>query len=112
MFRRPYTMPMFSACEDVENVNKRSECSNGKLLKFIEENLIYPCELDTSGMVVLRFVVEKDGTLTDIKVVRNIGYGCGEVALEMVEKMPKWNPGTSCYVPVRNQYNLPVKFKL
>ncbi|HTG67178.1 MAG TPA: energy transducer TonB, partial [Flavobacterium sp.] len=54
------------------------------------------------------FVVEKDGSLTDIKVLRDIGYGTGKEAIRVLQKSPKWNPGIQNGKPVRVQYSLPI----
>jgi len=63
-------------------------------------------------MVVVSFVVEKDGSVTDPKILRDLGGGCGKEALRIVQAMPKWVPGKQRNQPVRVQFNLPVRFKL
>jgi protein TonB len=57
-------------------------------------------------------VVEKDGRVTDVRVLRGIGGGCDEEAIRVVQNMPKWTPGKQRGKSVRVQYNLPVKFTL
>ncbi|MBC8173775.1 MAG: energy transducer TonB, partial [Chitinophagales bacterium] len=64
------------------------------------------------GTVYVQFVVEKDGSITDVKVVRGIGGGCNEEAMAKVKAMPKWTPGKQQGKPVRVSFTLPVKFKL
>jgi protein TonB len=68
------------------------------------------------GRVVVQFVVEKDGKITDANVVRDIGAGCGEEALRVVNSMngmnQRWTPGKQRGKPVRVQFTLPVSFKL
>ena len=59
-----------------------------------------------------QFVVEKNGSVTDVKVLRGIGGGCDEEAIRVVKNMPKWTPGKQRGKPVRVQFNLPVKFTL
>lgn len=86
-----------------------------ELMKYISENLRYPQqarEADTQGLVFVTFVVEKDGSLTDIRILRDIGNGCGEEAVRIVKTMPKWIPAKKRGKEVRMQYNLPVKFTL
>jgi protein TonB len=56
--------------------------------------------------------VEKDGSLTDIKILRDIGSGCGEEAIRVVKSMPKWKAAKQRGKAVRMQFNLPVKFTL
>lgn len=85
------------------------------LAKFIGENLRYPQfakENGTSGTVYLTFVVEKDGSITDVKTLRGIGDGCEQEATRVVKLMPKWKPGINHNVPVRVQCTLPIKFTL
>lgn len=85
------------------------------LMKYLQENLKYPAmakEMGIKGRVFLSFVVEKDGSVTDVKVLRGIGGGCDEEAVKVVQNMPKWKPGTQRNIPVRVQFNLPVKFTL
>lgn len=85
------------------------------LYKYLQTNIKYPeeaKELGIQGRVFVTFVVETDGSITDIKVVRGIGGGCDEEAVRVVKYMPKWSPGKQRGVPVRVQFNLPVKFTL
>ena len=85
------------------------------LLKFLSENIHYPEEAKKEGIegrVYVTFVVEKDGSISGVRVLRDIGGGCGEEAVRVVETMPKWKPGLQRGVPVRVQFNLPVNFKL
>ena len=82
---------------------------------FIEKNLVYPEEAKAAGIegkVYISFTVEKDGSITNVKILRDIGYGCGDEAVRVVKMMPKWIPGKQRGNPVRVQFNLPVVFKL
>ena len=69
-------------------------------------------ELGIQGVVYINFVVEKDGSITEVKVLRGIGGGCDEEALKVVMGMPKWNPGRQQGTLVRVSFNLPVRFTL
>jgi protein TonB len=89
------------------------------MLEYIYKNLKYPAiarENGVEGQVVLQFVVDKDGSIADAKVVRDIGAGCGTEAEKVVNGMnnmgQKWIPGKQRGRPVRVLYTLPVKFKL
>jgi protein TonB len=62
--------------------------------------------------VVLTFVVERDGSLTDIKVLRSLGSGTDEEAVRVLKASPKWKPGIQNGRPVRVQYSIPVNFTL
>jgi protein TonB len=84
-------------------------------IKFLQENMKYPeeaKELGVQGKVYVTFVVEVDGSITDVKVLRGIGSGCDDEAVRVVKSMPKWVPGKQRGVPVRVQFNLPINFKL
>lgn len=85
------------------------------LYKYLAENIKYPQMAKESGIqgrVFVTFVVERDGRVTDVRVLRGIGGGCDEEAIRVVEGMPKWAPGKQRGKSVRVQYNLPVKFTL
>ncbi len=85
------------------------------LYKFLAENIKYPQMAKESGIqgrVFVTFVVERDGSVTDVRVLRGIGGGCDEEAIRVVKAMPKWTPGKQRGKSVRVQYNLPVKFTL
>lgn len=83
--------------------------------RFLQSNIRYPAkafENNVQGKVFLTFVVEKDGSLTDIKVVRGIGSGCDEEARRVITISPKWKPGIQNGRPVRVQYTMPISFTL
>lgn len=112
-------MPRFPGCEHLGTKAEKEACARDNLLKFIYENIEYPPiarENGVEGTVVISFVVEKDGVVRDTKIVREIGGGCGEEALRVVELMntsgKRWIPGKQRGKPVRVMFNLPVKFKL
>ncbi len=78
-------------------------------------NLNYPDiarENKIEGMVYVSFVVEKDGSVSNVRVLRDIGGGCGEAAVEVVKNMPRWEPGRQAGKAVRTQFNLPLKFEI
>lgn len=75
---------------------------------FVGSNYRMPKEKDVKGKVLITFIVEKDGSLTDIKVIRDIGYGTGEEAVRVLSLSPKWIPGEIDGKPVRVQYSLPI----
>jgi protein TonB len=84
-------------------------------IRYLQENIKYPeeaKELGIQGKVFVTFVVEVDGSITDVRVLRGIGGGCDEEAIRVVRSMPKWVPGKQRGVPVRVQFNLPIKFTL
>ncbi len=84
-------------------------------MKFLQENIKYPQIANESGIegrVILTFVVEKNGNITDIKVLKDIGGGCGEEAVRVAKIMPKWKPGKQRGKAVRVQFNMPIMFQL
>ncbi len=85
------------------------------LYKFIQQNLKYPQlakENNITGRVFVTFVVEKDGSVSNVKAARDIGGGCGAEAVRVIKSMPKWTPGKQRGKAVRAAYTLPVNFVL
>lgn len=102
IFTRVEQMPQFGSGEK-------------ELLEYLAKNIKYPAiarENGIQGTVVIQFVVDKDGSVTEPVVVREVGGGCDEEALRVVKNMPKWIPGKQQGKPVKVRYTLPVKFKL
>jgi TonB family protein len=86
-----------------------------KLYEFLGENMIYPAEAKEKGIegiVYVNFIVEKDGSLSNARILRDIGGGCGEEVLRVVSIMPPWNPGKQKGEVVRVNFNFPVKLSL
>jgi protein TonB len=79
--------------------------------KFIEKNYQSPEEEGLKGKVYVTFVVEKDGSLTDIKVLRDIGYGTGKEAIRVLNKCPRWSPGEQNGKKVRCTFSLPISIQ-
>jgi TonB family protein len=85
------------------------------LFQFIADNTKYPADAKEKGIkgrVFVNFIVEPDGSVSDIRVLRGIGGGCDEEAVRVVESMPKWKPGMQNGEVVRVSYNVPVNFRL
>lgn len=85
------------------------------LYKYLAQNIKYPQlarDNGITGKVYVTFVVEKDGSIANPKVLRDIGGGCGQEAIRVVKSMPKWSPGKQRGKAVRVQFNLPVNFSL
>ncbi|MEP3581247.1 MAG: energy transducer TonB [Cyclobacteriaceae bacterium] len=81
----------------------------------IAQNIIYPAEArrnGTEGSVYVKFIVEKDGRITNVEVLKGIGDGCDEEAIEAVKMSPPWNPGLLDGVPQRQGIVVPVVFRL
>ena len=108
-------MPAFPGCEDVEDP---TSCTSGKVMNFIYKNLKYPSvarENGVEGTVVISFIINKEGKISDIELLRDIGAGCDQVTLKSVEKLQKkitFSPGMQQGRKVKVKYNLPIRFKL
>ena len=86
-----------------------------KLMEYIGKNIKYPQkarETGIQGRVFISFVVEPDGSVSNVKLLRGIGGGCDEEAMRVVKSMPKWKPGKQRGKAVRVSYQIPVFFKL
>ncbi|MCF8297799.1 MAG: energy transducer TonB [Saprospiraceae bacterium] len=84
-------------------------------IKFLQNNIEYPrmaMESGISGIVFVTFVVEPDGSVSKVGILRGIGGGCDEEAIRVIKAMPKWNAGKQRGKPVRVQFNMPIKFTL
>lgn len=113
-------MPRFPACEQLDTTLVfKQECAQQQLLSFMYQNIVYPLEArqnGNEGMVVVSFVVEKDGSLSDPRILKDIGGGCGIETVRVVNLMNSagipWIPGEKDGQVVRCRYTLPIKFKL
>jgi protein TonB len=98
-------------------VEEQAEFPGGldSMYAYIVKNLKYPelaKEKGIEGRVFISFIIEKDGSISNVKILRGIGGGCEEAAVEMIKNMPKWKPAKQRGKPVRCQFNLPIKFEL
>ncbi len=88
---------------------------NGNMNKWLKDNLKYPIlaqENGISGRVFVAFVVERDGSITDVKVARSVDPSLDKEAVRVVKSMPKWNPGKQRNKPVRVAFTVPINFTL
>lgn len=86
-----------------------------KMMKFLSDNVKYPEESakrGEQGRVLVKFVVEKNGSLSNFVIMRNVTPSLDKAAIEVLKKMPKWKPGKVGGKKVRVYYTLPVTFKL
>ena len=85
------------------------------MLKYIMENIKYPEQAMKEGIqgrVTVRFIVEKDGSISDVKPILSVHPLLNKEAVRVVKSMPKWSPGKQNGKPVRVRFNVPVMFKL
>jgi TonB family protein len=88
---------------------------NQVFMTYLERNLHYPTLAYSNrieGTCVIDFVVEKDGSITNVKIIKDIGGGCGEEAARLIKDSPKWLPGKVKGVPVRSRVKYPIRFKI
>lgn len=86
-----------------------------ELINWLQKNLKYPAkaaENDVQGRVIVQFVIDQDGSITDPKVIRSVDPYLDKEAIRVVKAMPKWKPGTQRGKPVRVKFTLPVQFRL
>jgi len=113
-------MPLFPGCVDLEgDKTLKKTCSDKNVLGFIYQNIQYPILASDNGhegQVVVKFVVEKNGKISNGEIIRNVEGGCGEEALRVIDMMnlldKSWKPGIHKGDTVRTQIVLPIKFKL
>ncbi len=85
------------------------------LVNYLSHNIKYPTDArrnNIQGMVVLAFVVEKDGSISDIVVSKSVSPSIDQEAIRVLKKMPKWVPGRQFGRPVRTSYSVPISFTL
>jgi len=83
--------------------------------KYVGEKIKYPAQarrMGIEGRVFVEFVINKDGSLSDVKAIKGIGAGCDEEAVRIVQSSPSWNPGKQRGKAVKQRYTLPIIFKL
>lgn len=119
-----YVAPTVEEEEDPEEqtifevVEQMPEYPNGGmagLMQFLSKNIEYPTiaqENGTQGRVTVQFVVNKDGSIVDAKVLRGVDPYLDKEALRVINSMPKWKPGMQRGKPVRVKYTVPVMFRL
>lgn len=107
--------PRFPGCEYNENPITRRNCAWQALREYIAQNLIYPeyaKKNKTEGLVRIEVLVTKDGSLTNPKIIIDIGDGCAKAAIELINKMPKWIPGTENDMIKEMHFSIPFYFSL
>jgi TonB family protein len=143
IFKVVEEMPRFPGCENTDgDTESKRTCANEQLMRYIYKNLTYPEQARSAGIdgvVVIQFIVDSDGSIDEAKIVRDIGGGCGEAALHLVNQMNQlsksdtiitfndvtyeettkivkrdiqWRPGYQRGKAVKVLYTLPIKFKL
>ena len=87
----------------------------GAFYQYVKDKMKYPPQarrMGIDGKVFVEFVVNKDGSITDVRAVKGIGAGCDEEAVRVLQNSPKWTPGKQRGKPVKQRMVLPITFKL
>jgi protein TonB len=103
--------------EPIVFVQEEAEFQGGyaNMMKFIQEHLVYPpadIEMGTQGRVTLKFVVEKNGEISNVTIARSLSPDCDKAAIKVVRLMPNWKPGRNNGKAVRQWCTLPINFTL
>jgi len=98
-------------------VDKMPEFPGGQveMIKFLSKNINYPTvalEQGVQGSIYVQFVIWKDGSVREVKVLRGVDSPLSNEAIRVIKMMPNWEPGTQRGIPVNTRYTLPIKFKL
>lgn len=110
--------PPVSGTEQIFSVVEQMPTFPGgtnELHRYIRRAVRYPqlaMSNNVEGRVYVQFVVEKDGSITNVKVIRGIGSGCDKESIRVVKSMPKWNPAKQRGKTVRAKMTLPISFNL
>lgn len=116
IFTKAEQMPYFTGCELSENdAQIKRECSDLEMVRFISRYLIYPDLAKYNGIegtVFVSFIVDENGLVLNPVVLKDIGGGCGEAALDVIKEMPRWEPAVHRGKKVKVKMNLPIQFFL
>lgn len=113
--------PVVEEKEDVDQifsvVEETAEPKGGMpaFYKYVSEKMKYPAQarrMGVEGRVFVEFVVNRDGSIVDVKAIKGIGAGCDEEAVRVVQSAPSWKPGKQRGKPVRQKMVIPIIFKL
>lgn len=106
----PDSSKIFGAAEEMPSFPGGEKA----LMQYIKDNTYYPeelCEGAAQGRVMVGFVINEDGSISDVKVLRSLTPEFDEVAVKIVKGMPKWNPGKQNGKAVKTKYTVPVSFR-
>lgn len=106
-------MPTFSTCDNAEDTDRK--CTEAAVEAFIKANMEYPefaLKMGVEGSAVVSCIVEKDGSLSDFKVIRNPGAETGKEALRLIKSLPNFQPGKQRDEVLRVQMNFVVRFRI
>ena len=109
------SVPIFPGCEDAKDNDERKACFQQKVLVFVSKNFEFPemaKEMGIQGRVYVNFVIEKNGSITNVEIVRGVDPLLDDEAVRVVKKLPKLIPAKQRGKPVRMSFTLPINAKL
>lgn len=110
-----YTVKYTDEKGNMHKETKMSPPGQAGLFQYLSDNIKYPVVAEENGVqgrVIVTFVVERDGSITEVKVVKSVDPALDREAVRVTKSMPKWNPGKQNGSPVRVLYTMPVTFRL
>ena len=108
-------MPVWSTCTTESTAEAATNCTNTRIAQFIAEHVTYSRKMrkqNMEGTVIARFVVERDGSISSIEIVRSVAPELDDQVTKALAAMPAFQPGTQRGKAVRVQFAIPVKFAL
>ena len=108
-------MPVWHTCTSESSSDAAMNCTNARIAQYIAEHVTYTRKMrkrGVSGTVIARFIVERDGSISGVEIVRGVAPDLDEQVVDAVASMPVFQPGTQRGKTVRVQFALPVKFSL
>lgn len=114
VFQVVESMPRFSGCEHITELNDRKQCAQSNLMKYIGDNFQYPEAAKASnieGTVVVRIIVNHQGCPIDTRIVRSLSDEVDQEVIRIMKQMPRWIPGKQRDKTVDVYFNIPVKVR-
>ncbi len=109
------SVPVFPGCENSKTNEEKKQCFNQKIIQFVSRNFKFPemaRQMGISGRVYVNFVIEKNGSVSNIEIVRGVDPLLDDEAVRVVKKLPKVEPAKQRGKPVRMSFTLPINAKL
>lgn len=107
-------MPRFAGCEELEGtIAEKTSCADKKMMEFVYKNVKFSSTYEAlnCGTILIAFVVEKDGSISNIQILKSCEVDTfNQMLLDIFNSFPKFEPGKHKGVPVRVQYRLPMRF--
>ena len=115
VYRVVESMPAIGDCKELKDEASKNKCTQERIVFHIQNEIVYPEELKeygVEGVVYTYFVVGKDGSIRDAKVIRGVEHSMDTEALRVVKMLPEFHPGKQGGKAVSVEYTIPIQFKL